>query len=301
MYVGMGGAGDSVVDFYASSSHAWTMGMDYTDGWAFKISTSTDFSSNVLSISTSTGLITVSDITCTDCIDISGETNLTVGATGIELSADDIALTANYVIPLTASTTEWATAYGWGDWSGEGFIDNTVTTLSSLTSIGTIGTGVWEGTAIAAGYYAAGSIDGDDINANLAGRSLTLTGASPDTLDADAELFTKMVTFSVKNSTTTDNPAAQHKFATAITITRISCSTATGTVSIQLDERAEATPNTAGTDVMNLVLVCDTNTEATTTFANAAIAADVPLSLDIDAVSVEDADVRIHIDYTKDD
>jgi hypothetical protein len=44
-------------------------------------------------------------------IDIGSYTNLTVGAVGIELSNDDIALTAGYEIPLTASTTEWVTAY----------------------------------------------------------------------------------------------------------------------------------------------------------------------------------------------
>ena len=128
-----------------------------------------------------------------------------------------------------------------------------------------------------------------------AGDHLTLTGTD---FDVDAELKTKIASFSIINATTTQNPAAQHMFPYPITITRISCSSATGTVTIQFDERAAATPNTAGTDVMNSVLVCDTNSEATTTFANAGIAADVPFSLDIDAVSVADANCRIHVDYT---
>lgn len=38
---------------------------------------------------------------------------------------------------------------------------------------------------LAAGSYAAASIDGDDINSNIAGNGLVLTSASPDTLDID--------------------------------------------------------------------------------------------------------------------
>ena len=60
-----------------------------------------------------------------------------------------LSLTANYIIPLTASTTDWATAYSWGDWSGEGFI--ALTDLSS-TATGltyTSGTGVF---SLTAGY-----------------------------------------------------------------------------------------------------------------------------------------------------
>lgn len=47
----------------------------------------------------------------TGTLDISDRTNLTVGATGIELSSDDIALTTGYNIPLTASTTNWNDFY----------------------------------------------------------------------------------------------------------------------------------------------------------------------------------------------
>ena len=49
---------------------------------------------------------------------------------------------------------------------------------------------VFPALSIEAGAYGAATIDGDDIASGLAGRSLTLTAASPDTLDADAELYT---------------------------------------------------------------------------------------------------------------
>src|SRR5690606_11468714 len=55
-------------------------------------------------------------------LDISNKTNLAVSATGLTLSGDTIALTAGYEIPLTASTTEWADAYAWGDHSLAGYL-----------------------------------------------------------------------------------------------------------------------------------------------------------------------------------
>ncbi|MBL8030735.1 MAG: hypothetical protein JNK33_00195, partial [Candidatus Doudnabacteria bacterium] len=68
--------------------------------------------------------------------DISSETNLSVSATGLQLSGDAVALQAGYVIPLTASTTEWATArnivnasstlwdtaYSWGNHAAAGYL-----------------------------------------------------------------------------------------------------------------------------------------------------------------------------------
>jgi hypothetical protein len=118
--------------------------------------------------------------------------------------------------------------------------------------------------------------------------------ASPDLATANKQ-FT--VSFVLESPVAADDALLQHKFSQAVTIQRVSCSTDTGTVTIQFDERAEATPNTAGTDVMTSTLVCDNNTEATTAFSNAGIAADVPLNLDIDAVASSPGVVRIHIDY----
>lgn len=71
-------------------------------------------------------------------------------------------------------------------------------------------------------------------------------------------------------------------------------------MTIQLDERVLTTPNTAGTDVMTAQLVCDNNNQQTTTFTNAAIAADALLSLDVDAVASTPTQGRIHVTYTID-
>ncbi len=155
--------------------------------------------------------------------------------------------------------------------------------------------------SVDAGTYAAGSIDGDDMNANFAGRSLTEASGSPDVLNADTELYTHIATLVLESPVVGDDAIIQHKFPSAVTITRISASTDTGIVYFQLDERAEATPNTAGTDVLSSSLAADSNSEASASFANAGIAADVPLSLDVDTVSGSPTVLRIHIDYNFDD
>lgn len=234
---------------------------------------------------------------------------------------------------VNASSSNWDTAYSWGDWSGEGFIDNTVATLSSLTSIGTIGTGVWQGTPIAnayvagldqnllvassptfagltlsgitsgfltvdaSGVFSTSTIDIGD-NTNLAaGRSLTLSG---DSIELDAEIYTRTFSIAIRNATTTKNPSAQRWNIQAMTIVEIGCNTDSGSTTIQFDERAEATPNTAGTDVMSAVLVCDNNSASTTAFANSGMAARSWLSLDFDAIS-NSTNTNVYIKYTDDD
>ncbi|MEZ4200770.1 MAG: hypothetical protein R3B69_04320 [Candidatus Paceibacterota bacterium] len=74
------------------------------------------------------------DATYLTSVDISDNTNLSVTATGLELSGDAIALSANYTIPLTASTTEWATAFGWGDHSTAGYLSSVSPSDLALTN-----------------------------------------------------------------------------------------------------------------------------------------------------------------------
>ena len=173
---------------------------------------------------------------------------------------------------------------------------------SSIITVGTIGAGTWNGTAIEAGYYGAATIDGDDINSNLAGRSLTLTAASPDTLDVDAELFTNDFSISFINATTTQNGSIQKKSFQAITITQIDCSTNGSNITIGLDERASSTPQTAGVDIFNGgSMACVSTNTSTSTFANAGIAAGALISLDVDAAANATTTLRVHIQFTKDD
>ncbi len=55
------------------------------------------------------------------------------------------------------------------------------------------------------------------------------------------------------------------------TITEVSAYTNTGTITFNIEERAEVTPNTTGVDVITSDLVADTDQQETGTFSNAAI------------------------------
>lgn len=140
---------------------------------------------------------------------------------------------------------------------------------------------------------ADGAVDGGTAG-EIADASIT----SADLIAAN-KTFTK--SFTIFDPTTSDTNDIQLYFAQAVTITRVVCSVAAATsVTIQLDERAEATPNTAGVDVQTSTLVCDVDSQATTSFTNATIAARVPLNLQITAVSGTPGAVRGHVEYTVD-
>ena len=70
-----------------------------------------------------------------------------------------------------------------------------------------------------------------------------------------------------------------------ITVTEVAAYTNTGTVTFNLEERAETTPNTAGTDVMTSDLVGDTNQQETGTFSNAGIARNAWLVLTVTSIT----------------
>ena len=174
-----------------------------------------------------------------------------------------------------------------------------LTTLAGLTTVGTIGTGVWQGTAIDIGSFT-----------NLAaGRSLTLSG---DSVEADTELYTGAITFHATSSSdtsyrlaTTTN-AATHRFSGAITITKIYGSCNQGTTTVNFDERADATPNTAGTSVFGItgLSIGSGFTNSSSTVANASIAAGVPFVFQISDASPTGSKSNfcsVSITYTKND
>ncbi|MEX0917689.1 MAG: SUMF1/EgtB/PvdO family nonheme iron enzyme, partial [Candidatus Paceibacterota bacterium] len=92
--------------------------------------------SDLTSSSTARTNLGLGSVALLNSIDISDNTNFSVSATGLELSGDTLALSTGYTIPLTASTTEWATAYSWGDHSLAGYLtDITGESLESLSDV----------------------------------------------------------------------------------------------------------------------------------------------------------------------
>jgi len=139
----------------------------------------------------------------TSTIDISDNTNLTVSATGLELSGDSIALTSGYTIPLSASTTNWESFYQTPSsritaGTGLSWSSNTLNWSSSgLTWQGNIigaaygGTGQdtsgWTGfVKITGGTWGTSTIDISDDTNLTAGDHLTLSG---DTLNVDDDFL----------------------------------------------------------------------------------------------------------------
>ena len=142
---------------------------------------------------------------------------------------------------------------------------------------------------------------GDQYNKPYAtaGRNIYLCTATNTWTVAGKTPLVKAVT--VFDPVTDDSGRVQFMFDEAVTITRVACSVKAATsATINLDERAAATPDTAGTSVLTSDLVCDTNQEVSTTFTNASIAARVPVALLISAVSGTPDTLRVFISYTVD-
>ena len=128
------------------------------------------------------------------------------------------------------------------------------------------------------------------------GKCLTSNGTDP-VWGPCAATPTLAFSLDIPTPITTDSNLYQHAFGQAVTLTRISCATDTGTVGINFDVRAEGTPNTAGINVLSGNLSCTTSTGVTTTFSNSAVAANVPFNLQVNSVSGTPGIVRIHVAY----
>jgi hypothetical protein len=183
----------------------------------------------------------------------------------------------------------------WTQLQGSGGFANPMTTAGDLIVGGTAGAPTR--LAGAAGLL-RGAVGAGPAYSELSG-AVSTNGDNVTVLATKYGTQTKSLT--IDAPTTGDTNKVQWYFPTAVSLTRVACSiSGTTSLTIQLDERAEATPNTAGADVLNAALVCDTTSETTTSFANATIAARVPLNLQITAASGTPTSVRIHLEYTID-
>lgn len=84
-----------------------------------------------------------------------------------------------------------------------------------------------------------------------------------------------------------------------ITVIEVAAYTNTGTVTFNLEERAEATPNTAGTDLMGSDLVADTDQQETGTFSNATLDRDDWLVPTVTSISGDPTIFTITVRYVK--
>ncbi len=100
--------------------------------------------------------VTITSATATHTVGWAGTLAPARGGTGVaNNAASTITITGSYALGLTLSAATSVTLPTSGT-----LATTAVATLSSLTSIGTIATGVWQGTAIAAGYGGTGQLGG---------------------------------------------------------------------------------------------------------------------------------------------
>ncbi len=192
---------------------------------------------------------------------------------------------AAYVIELNVENFQI------GD-GGANFVDFNGTPLISFQGNADI---VLPALSVDAGTYAAASIDGDDVNSNIAGRSLVLTSASPDTLDADAELYAYEQCKYIEDPVAADDLTSLFRPTIAITVTEIWAeSDQTVNFDLQEDDGSPA-------DIIGLDLIPAAGENSTTTFTDAAIAADSEIDLVVTSVSGTPTWISICIYGTYDD
>lgn len=143
------------------------------------------------------------------------------------------------------------------------------------------------GTGAGTGNYVIPSGDVTFTNAGVA----TLSNANRD----------HKCSFNLETPTTADDGDFQCEVASASTLIEVACNVEAATsVTVDLYERARATPETGTTGMLTTPLVCDTDGAVTTSFGDAVLAADVPLALGITAVSGTPVKVRVHVKYRLD-
>ena len=106
----------------------------------------------------------------------------------------------------------------------------------------------------------------------------------------------RKASWNIEDPVTGDDGDFQTEWAAACTLQEVACNVQAATsVTIDLYERARATPESGTTGMLTTPLVCDTDGAVTTSFTDAALAANVPLALGITAVSGTPALVRVHV------
>ena len=155
---------------------------------------------------------------------------------------------------------------------------------------------IYKAVSIEAGALVAASVDGDDINPNIAGRSLTLTAASPDTLDIDSEVYEQTKCIYWESPVAGDDFKSVYIFKTAATITQVFCeSDQTVNMTLQEDDGSPA-------DIETTDFVCDaTPPTQTNGFEDAAMAAGSRLDFDVTSVSGTPTWCSMCISFTPDD
>ncbi len=150
------------------------------------------------------------------------------------------------------------------------------------------------------------------VNASAQGTAAgdDLVRGQADIVDADISASAAIVASKLDSTTVRDRKASfnipdpvagddgdyQIEFPAACTLQEVACNIQGGTsLAISLYERARATPETGTTNMMTSTLSCVPGGATTTSFSDAALAADVPLALGVAAPSGVPTLLRVHV------
>lgn len=135
--------------------------------------------------------------------------------------------------------------------------------------------------------------DGEILSADIASGAVT-TAKVVSTLKTETRSFTIIDTVKASDG------FGLWKTPYAITITEIAAFTNTGTCTFNIEQRAETTPNTAGTDILTADIVADNDQQESTSFNDATVPIDTWLYFAASAAASGPQKLTVTIRYTID-
>lgn len=146
---------------------------------------------------------------------------------------------------------------------------------------------------------AQGTAAGDELvrgQADIVAGDIAANAAIPASKLDGATVRDRKGSFNLPDPVSGDDGVYQIEFPAACTLQEVACNCKGGTsVVISLYERARATPETGTTNMMTSTLTCDNDGAVTTSFSDAALAADVPLALGIGTVTGSPTMLRVYV------
>lgn len=194
----------------AWSTSTITLGGNFTTSGAFTTTLTVTNNTNV-TLPTSGTLVNTAVTTLSSLVSIgtitTGTWNASVigpayGGTGVaNNAANTVTFSGNFALTITLTNTTSVTFPTSGT-----LVNTAVTTLSSLASIGTITTGVWNGSVIGAAYGGTGVANNAASTITISGNfatTLTVSGTTGVTLPTSGTLATLAGTETLTNKTIT--------------------------------------------------------------------------------------------------
>lgn len=210
-----------------------------------------DIATSSLGIS-GAGTVTSVDMTVPTGLSISGNPVTTSGTLALSLAS-------GYVIPKSASTTEWDTAYSWGNHASAGYLTNLLGGLNAILTNSTTTALTISGLATPAGAYLAVNPLGQVIATTTPSGGGGTWGSITGTLSAQTDLQNAL---NDKASLSLPNTFSAHNIFSSLFATNASTTNSTSTISYVSSKLsvASTTPSDHALSVQGKALISATTT-----------------------------------------